>query len=114
VERGPDCVFVRLHAPERVAGDGHEMAEVVWNTMQQHLARRVVLEMDELKLLHSRLIGELVLLHKKICSNGGTLRVCGLSEANQEALRATRLDNRVPCYRNRIDAVMGSHPSQAS
>src|SRR6476620_10583027 len=98
VERGPDWLFLRLHAPPKSADDS--LADTVWQTMQQHFAKRVVLEMDDLKLLPSRLIGQLVLLHKRICTNGGTLRVCGLSDASQAALRATRLDNLVPCYRD--------------
>jgi anti-anti-sigma factor len=108
VERGPNWLFLKLHAPDRVPGDGAELADVVWKTMEQHFAKRVVLEMDELKSLHSRLIGQLVLLHKRICSNGGTMRVCGLSESNQAALHATRLDSQFPCYRNRNDAIMGA------
>src|SRR4051794_34189835 len=103
VERGPDWLFLRLHAPSKAAGDDG-LADKVWQTMQQHLTKRVVLEMDDLKLLHSRLIGQLMLLHKRICTSGGTLRVCGLSDASQAALRATRLDSQLPCYRNRTEA----------
>jgi len=111
VERGPDWLFLRLHAPPKAAGDDG-LADKVWQTMQQHLTKRVVLEMDDLKLLHSRLIGQLMLLHKRICTNGGTLRVCGLSDASQAALRATRLDSQLPCYRDRTEAVMGNRPAQ--
>lgn len=111
VERGPDWLFLRVHAPPKQAGDA-DLADTVWNTMQQHFAKRVVLEMNDLKLLHSRLIGQLVLLHKRICTNGGTMRVCGLSDASQAALRATRLDSQLPCYRDRTEAVMGSRPTQ--
>jgi len=113
VERGPDWLFLRVHAPARSSGDG-DLADVVWQTMQQHFAKRVVLELNDLKLLHSRVIGQLVLLHKRICTSGGTMRVCGLSDANQAALRATRLDSQLPCYPNRTDAVMGSRPAKAS
>lgn len=110
VERGPNWLFLRVHAPEKKAGDSNDLADVVWHTMQQHLASRVVLEMDELKMLNSRLIGQLVLLQKRICTKGGTLRVCGLSEASQEALHSTRLDSQLPCYRDRTDALMGTRP----
>jgi anti-anti-sigma factor len=110
VERGPDWLFLRVHAPAKAADEG--LADTVWQTMQQHLAKRVVLEMDDLKLLHSRLIGQLVLLHKRICTNGGTLRVCGLNDASQAAIRATRLDSQLPCYRDRTEALMGTRPAQ--
>ena len=108
IERGPDWIFLRLHAPAKTAGDGANMADVVWHTMQQHSAKRVVLELNELKLLHSRVIGQLVTLHKRICANGGTLRVCGLNDANQAAMHATRLHDLLPCYRDRTEAVTGS------
>lgn len=110
VERGPNWLFLKIHAPQKGASDENALADVVWQTMEQHFAKRVVLEMDELKLLHSRLIGQLVLLHKRICASGGTMRVCGLSAASQEALHSTRLDRHFPCYRNRTDAVMGTIP----
>ena len=110
VERGPNWLFLKIHAPQKDAGDGNELADVVWQTMQQHLANRVVLEMDELKMLNSRLIGQLVLLQKRICTKGGTLRVCGLSDASKAALHSTRLDSQLPCYRNRTDAIMGTRP----
>jgi anti-anti-sigma factor len=110
VERGPNWLFLRVHAPAKTSGDGNELADVVWQTMQQHLANRVVLEMDDLKMLNSRLIGQLVLLQKRICTKGGTLRVCGLSEASQAALHSTRLDTQLPCYRDRTDALMGTRP----
>jgi anti-anti-sigma factor len=112
VERGPNWLFLRVHGPAKMAGDGNELADVVWQTMQQHLAKRVVLEMDELKMLSSRLIGQLVLLQKRICTSGGTLRVCGLSEASRAALHSTRLDSQLPCYRDRTDALMGTRPGQ--
>jgi hypothetical protein len=35
------------------------------------------------------------------------MRVCGLSLANQQALRMCRLDSRFPPYYNREDAVKG-------
>lgn len=112
VERGPNWLFLRLHAPEKKASDSNDLADVVWQTMQQHLAQRVVLEMDDLKMLNSRLIGQLVQLQKRISSQGGILKVCGLNEAGQAALHSTRLDSQLPCYRDRTEALMGKRPAQ--
>jgi anti-anti-sigma factor len=110
VERGPDWLFLRLHAPDRDV-DLNDLAETVWNTMQQHFAKRVVLELDDVKFLHSRIIGQLVLLHKRICASSGTMRVSGLNESNQAALRATRLSDHFPCYHSREEALMGRRPT---
>lgn len=107
VERGPDWLFVRLHAPDWTTNESGDLAKVVWQTMQQHFARRIVLEMQDVDRLHSQLIGQLVLLQKRIQSTGGILRICGLSASNIDALRATRLNDRFPCYWDREDAVMG-------
>ena len=107
VERGPDCVFVRLH-PARTGGiDDFTLAEKIWSVLQQSFTYRVVLEMDCVKALQSYLIAQLVLLSKRIHSHGGMLRLCGLSAANQEVLHMCRLDGCLPAYTNRGDAVMG-------
>ena len=107
VDRGPEWVFIRLHGPPNGNAEGSELAEMIWHSMQQQFAKRVVLELDELPLMRSAFIGELVLLHKRIVSNGGTLRVAGLSDFNQEVLCMCRLNSRFPQYHNRADAVMG-------
>jgi len=112
VERGPDWLFLRLHSPKKESRDCRGVAEQVWEVMQQHFARRVVLELQEVKALNSRLIGQLVLLQKRICAGGGTMRICGLSDANRDALQIVRLNERLPCYCNREDAVMGYRPKQ--
>jgi anti-anti-sigma factor len=112
IDRGPDWLFIRLRPPRR--GDTGEvpLAEVIWQRMEQAFSHRVVLELDEVVFLRSWLVGELVRLHKRIASQGGMLRLCGLSEANQDVLRTCRLDDRFPAYRNRTDAVMGHRPTK--
>jgi anti-anti-sigma factor len=105
-------LFVKLHTPPKAGRDAHDLADEVLHTMEQHFTKRVVLEMDELQLLHSGLIGQLVQLQRKIASDGGTLRVCGLSDAGRAALHATRLDRQLGCCTDRTEAVMGQRPNQ--
>lgn len=107
VDRGPDWLFVRLHAPTMREADAPALAEQIWDLMRSHFASRLVLELDELPLLRSSLIGELVLLHKRVHSQGGIMRLAGLSAANQSVLRMMRLEERFPHYLNRHDAVAG-------
>jgi anti-anti-sigma factor len=112
VDRGPEWLFIRLHIPEGDALEENQLAESIWQTMQQHFAKRVVLELNELRMLHSRILGQLVLLHKRIHSQGGVMRVCGLNELNQEVVKVSRLHEHFPNYRNREEAVMGPRPMQ--
>lgn len=107
VERGPDWVFVRLRGADLPDADASHLAETVWQLMNQHFCHRVVLEMHEVRLLHSRLVGQLVLLHKRLSNtDGGVIRVCGLSPQNRSVLEMSRLDKRFPHYENREQAVM--------
>ena len=111
LERGPDWLFVRLRPPDGIA---HEvpLAETIWELMDQSFSRRIVLEMDNVRLLRSWVIAEIVKLHKRVCADGGLLRLCGMTDSNQEVLRISRLDDRFPQYGSRGDAVMGRRPLQ--
>jgi len=111
IDRGPDWLFVKLRPPH---DDGGEiaLAEMVWNQLEQCFCHRVVLEMDEVPHLRSWMIGQLVRLQKRVTTNGGMLRIAGLSQANYDVLRICRLADRFPNYRNRTDAVMGYRPPQ--
>ena len=111
VERGPDWLFVRLSAPKD-AVEAPPLAERVWGMLEHTLTDRVVLEMDEVEILRSYLIGQLVLLHKRLCAHGGVMRLCGLSAQAQESLHAARLDGRFPNFATRGEAVRGDRPRQ--
>jgi anti-anti-sigma factor len=112
VERGPDWLFVRPHYVSPQATDTPPLAEQIWSILEQNFTNRLVLELDQLPFLHSYLIGQLVWLHKRIHTQGGIMRISGLSTPNQEVLRICQLDGRFPQYPNREDAVMGYRPTQ--
>lgn len=112
LERGPDWLFVRLRAPHGCDAAGADLAERLWKLLDQQFTRRLVLELDDVPVLRSALIGEIVRLHKRIHAHGGMMRVCGLSDSNREVLRMCRLDGRFPAYDSRTDAVMGVRPGQ--
>lgn len=111
VDRGPDWVFVRLH-PDEQALETDSLADQLWAVLEQSFTYRLVLELDEVPILQSYLIAQLVLIAKRINSHGGLLRLCGLSPANQEVIRLCRLDGCLPHFGNRSDAVMGHRPMQ--
>jgi anti-anti-sigma factor len=111
VDRGPDWVFVRLH-PDDSSLESDSLADQLWSVLEQSFTYRLVLELDEVPILQSYLIAQLVLIAKRINSHGGLLRLCGLSPANQEVIRMCRLDGCLPHFGNRGDAVMGHRPLQ--
>jgi len=112
LDRGPDWLFVRLRPPRGGSFREIELAEAVWDKLEQAFTYRLVLELDDVSLMRSWMIGELVKLHKRIVSHEGLMRLCGVSDANQEVLRMCRLHDRFPQYPSRHDAVMGQRPSQ--
>ncbi|HEX4144906.1 MAG TPA: hypothetical protein VHY91_15485 [Pirellulales bacterium] len=87
-----------------------ELAEQVCVLLEQNFTRRVVLELDQVGCLTSDLIGQLVLLQDRILAEGGVIRFCGLSSANEAVLSECGLLGRFLCYNTRPDAVMGYRP----
>jgi len=112
IDRGPDWIFVRLCPPPDVLAETPPLAEELWEVLSRNLSHRLVLEMDDVTLLRSELIGQLVLLHKRVHTAGGVMRLSGVSERNQQVLEMARLGDRFPQYPTRHDAVLGFRPSQ--
>jgi anti-anti-sigma factor len=105
VDRGPDWLFVRLR-PDYDRLDG--VADRLWELLNQQFIHRLVLEMDEVEFLPSVLMGQLVMLHKRVLQHDGALRLCGLSPQCAEALHLCRLDRALPHFESRADAVHGT------
>jgi stage II sporulation protein AA (anti-sigma F factor antagonist) len=112
VERGPDWLIVRLHAPGEHAESSPPLAERIWALLEQHFIRRLVIELDELPVLTSYTIGQLILLHKRVDANGGLMRICGISPSSRDVLRISRLEGRFSIYENREAAIIGHRPPQ--
>lgn len=112
VDRGPDWLFIRLEPAPAAPLDYSCLAEQVWQVVQQHFIYRVVLELDGIDIFPSSLIGQLVLLHKRLHAQGGVLRLCGLSQDQEQAIHCSRLGARFPAYSNREQAVWGHRPAQ--
>lgn len=108
VERGPGWLLVRVKSPlrdDRLAGT---LADQLWTLIEKHLVYRIALDLSEIRLLHSVLLGQLVSLRKRIDQRGGLLRLCGLSRFNRELLRENGLHDRLPAYNDLHEAVLGS------
>ncbi len=113
VDRGPDWLLVKLHVPGVLPEESPSLAEGLWELLQRHLTYRLVLELDDVELLNSYLIGQLLRLSGMIGRHDGVLRLCGLSSSNRQVLQTSRLDARLLSYDDRHEAVMaGRSPLQ--
>jgi anti-anti-sigma factor len=111
VDRGPDWLFMRLH-PGKQDPDG--VADKLWSLADRHFIYRLVLEMNEVDMLPSRLMGQLVMLQKRVLQRDGALRLVGLKNDCAQALHFCRLDQALPSYDCREDAVMGQRRQRQS
>ena len=112
IEHGPDWMFGRLHSDAPYDTRGLEFAETIYRLLDQEFGHRLVLEMDDVPHLTSEIVGQLVLLHKRITSRGGLIRLSGLSDANYDVLSSARLAGRFPRFHNRQEAVHGFRPNK--
>jgi anti-anti-sigma factor len=110
VERGPDWLFVRVTPPEGDLSAAPSLADAVWAVLEQSFTYRVVLDLEPIALVRSALLGQLVLLAKRVRTHDGLLRLCGMSADNRDVLIASRLDTLLPSYPDRSAAVMCSRP----
>ncbi len=107
VERGPDWLFIRPLPPRGQEHVDVELANALWKSLEEHMLHRLVLDMAEVTLMRSWLIGQLLNLHKRIATHDGMLRLCNLSDENRQTLRICQLQNQFPTYDDRHAAVMG-------
>jgi anti-anti-sigma factor len=112
VERGPDWLFIRVHGPEDGRAEPVDLADRIWRLMEQQFTYRLVLELDDVPLLSSYFLGQLVMLHKRIHSHDGMFRLSGLTDEALDAMRACRLDHSFSRYSTRENAVMGYVPTK--
>lgn len=106
-DAGPEWLFVRIVRESREAASEPPLAESVWMLAERRGLQRIVLELDGGLLLTSYLIGQVVLLHKRVLLSGGLVRMCGVSAHNYRVLEHMRFADRFPNYPNREAAVMG-------
>jgi anti-anti-sigma factor len=107
VDRGPDWLLVKLRKVEADGPGSQQLAEQMWRLLQQHFTYRLVLELDQIAVLNSTLIAQLIQLYQRIREHDGVLRLCGLSPYNRRVLHNCALDDRFPSYDSREEAVMG-------
>ena len=110
VERGPDGLWVRIVGPANGTFDSMSLGDSLWSLLEQHFVYRLVLDFQEIDLSDRCLVDQLTDLYERISQHDGMLRLCGLSPGDREALDKCELKGRIPCYRDREEAVMGGCP----
>jgi len=96
----------RIFAVREREADEYGLADYLCEMLDRSFTHRMLVELDDLSVVHSPVWGQLVELRKRIAQRGGMLRISGASPPNREALHATRLDSVLAHYENRTDAVM--------
>ena len=110
VDRGPDGLWVRIVGQTGRALDCPPLADSLWSLLERHFVYRMVLDVEEVDLSDCCLVDQLTDLYERISQHDGMLRLCGLTPGNREALDKCELKGRIPCYRDREEAVMGGCP----
>ena len=106
VERGPDWLLVKVRSLDASSTEP-ALSDSIWGLLEQHFTYRVVLELDQVRVLNSHLIGQLVRLYKLIRQRDGVMRLCGLTPHNLQVLQTCRLEDHLVPYRDREEAVLG-------
>jgi anti-anti-sigma factor len=107
VEVGSHWLFVTVRCKRGHTWETPPLAEFVWDIADELSTNQIILELSEVEVLHSLLIGQLILLHKRITSHGGIVRLAGLSPQNQMALDIANLGKRFPWYQTCEEAMRG-------
>lgn len=111
VQRGPDCLLVKLDGPQPDAADAPPLAAEIWSLMEQHLVSRLLLDLSDLNCLDRQLLAELLWLQRRIHERGGMLRLTGISGENLALVQSHHgLDGHLPVYSDFEEALMGEFP----
>jgi len=109
VERGPECLLVKLSGKIVLFQGDLPLAEHLWLLMQRHFTCRIVLDLNEVERLTGYVVRQLKALARQVYDHKGMMRICGLSEYNRRLLCRYGLRDRLPAYENREEALIGPH-----
>lgn len=108
LDRGPDCLLVKIRGHVQEEIDAAPLVDELWHLLNQHLTFRLVVELDEIDIVNSYLIGQLISLARRIWDRGGMIRLCGLSPESRKMLRQYGLTDVLPTYCTRDEAIFGT------
>jgi anti-anti-sigma regulatory factor len=109
VERGPECLLVTFCGEIVPLPGDLPLGEHLWRLMQHHFTCRIVLDLSVVQRLTGYVVRQLIALARLVYDHNGMMRICGLSDYNQNLLRRHGLRDRLPCYEDREEALVGRH-----
>ncbi|MGA2619018.1 MAG: hypothetical protein ABSF26_15520 [Thermoguttaceae bacterium] len=112
VERGPDCLLVKLGG--RFHEDPHRirLADQLWDLLRQHFTYRLVVQLGDIDFLTTYVLRELITVAERVCAQGGMMRLCSLSRRDAKVLRRCAARSELPAYGSRQDALFSRAPAR--
>ena len=112
VERGPDCLLVKLGG--RFHEDPHRirLADQLWELLRQHFTYRLVVQLGDVDFLTSYVLRELITVAQRVCAQGGMMRLCSLSRRDAKVLRRRALQSELAGLRLARGRAVRSRPSR--
>lgn len=83
---------------------GTELAEVLEQIRRQRV-RHVVIDLGKVDYFGSLMLAMMHALYKSVCTNGGTVVLCNVSDVGREVLHASRFDTLWTICPSRSDAL---------
>ncbi|MBM4021369.1 MAG: STAS domain-containing protein [Planctomycetes bacterium] len=105
VERGPGWLFLRVG--DVTGSECRTLADAVWQTIREHGASRVVLELDRVTKVDAALGDAIAAIGGRVRDAGGLIRLCGLSPPQLSGLQRCPEVAAVPHFETRSEAVGG-------
>lgn len=107
VQRGPECLVIMVENLDCDSMGAVPLAQELLALLDRHSIYRFILRMDDVPMLTSHLVGELVRLQRMVSEHGGMMRLAGLSSQNCRVLHECRLEDRFQAYATWEDALRG-------
>lgn len=110
VDRGPNWLFVTVR-PATKQCDLADLAETLWGVVAKHFIYRLVVELEGVGELPAPVVAGLLKLRERLETNGGALRICGLSAPCIDALDHYKLPGTLYNHPSRVSAVLANDSS---
>ena len=106
VDRDFNWLLVKVKTPGGSVWEMPSLADELRPLLEENSTNQLLLELSEIDVLSSGIIGQLLTLDRWIRAHQGEMRLCGLSPHNREVLRRCRLDGYLHTYYDRWEAVV--------
>ena len=107
VEQVGDVAVVRFaHCRTLDESTAQSVGQELTDLVDRAGHRKVLLDMSDVGFLTSTALGKLVVLHKKLRSVDGELKICGLQSPIESIFQITRLDRLFEIHRDESAALV--------